>query len=234
MIFQEPITSLNPVQPCGKQIIEAIRLHRRVRVTEARARAVELLGQVGIPDPAERVAAYPHQLSGGMRQRVMIAMALASQPRLLIADEPTTALDVTIQAQILDLLRGLQRDLRMAILLITHDVGVVNELADRVLVMYAGRMAEEGPRRSVLGAPRHPYMHGLLRSLPGAVPRGGRLEEIEGVVPPPAKWGRGCRFANRCALAFEPCAQAEPARFAVDAGHGVWCHAVERDAWEPS
>lgn len=229
MIFQEPMTSLNPVQRCGRQIVEAIRLHRRVAVTEARERTRELFGQVGIPDPEERLEAYPHQLSGGMRQRVMIAMALASRPKLLIADEPTTALDVTIQAQILDLLRGLQREMGMAILLITHDVGVVNSLADRVLVMYAGRIAEEGPRREVLGAPRHPYTKGLLRSLPGGTRRGARLEEIEGVVPPPFAWPRGCRFSNRCPIAFEPCADSEPERFAVSGVHGVWCHAVARD-----
>jgi len=229
MIFQEPMTSLNPVQTCGAQVVEGIRLHHRVSNAEARRQAGALFSQVGIPDAEARLDAYPHQLSGGMRQRVMIAMALASRPRLLIADEPTTALDVTIQAQILELLRSLQRDLGMAILLITHDVGIVNELADRVAVMYAGRIAEEGPRRDVLGAPRHPYTQGLLRSLPGRAAPGERLEEIPGVVPPPSQWPSGCRFSNRCPIAFEPCDSIEPERTAVSAVHGVWCHAVARD-----
>lgn len=232
MIFQEPMTSLNPVQRCGTQVVEAIRLHRTISAAEAREQARALFGEVGIPDPEERLDAYPHQLSGGMRQRVMIAMALASRPKLLIADEPTTALDVTIQAQILDLLRALQREHGMSILLITHDVGIVNELADRVLVMYAGRIAEEGPRRDVLVAPGHPYTRGLLRSLPGAVRRGERLEEIEGVVPPPSAWPAGCRFSNRCPLVYEPCAEIEPDRFAVSDAHGAWCHATRRDAEE--
>ncbi|MDG2306687.1 MAG: ABC transporter ATP-binding protein [Candidatus Binatia bacterium] len=229
MIFQEPMTSLNPVQRCGRQIVEAIRLHHAESKEQARTRARDLFGEVGIPDPDERLDAYPHQLSGGMRQRVMIAMALASRPKLLIADEPTTALDVTIQAQILDLLRSLQRDLGMAILLITHDVGVVNELADRVLVMYAGRIAEEGQRREVLAAPGHPYTRGLLRSLPGVVERGDRLDEIEGVVPPPGEWTRGCRFSNRCPIVFDPCADTEPERFTLNETHGAWCHALKRD-----
>jgi len=234
MIFQEPMTSLNPVVRCGRQITEAIRLHHRQPAAEAHGRARELFAQVGIPDPEERLLAYPHQLSGGMRQRVMIAMALASRPRLLIADEPTTALDVTIQAQILDLLRSLQREMGMAILLITHDVGIVNELADRVLVMYAGRLAEEGPRRVVLGSPSHPYTRGLLRSMPGGVERGSRLEEIEGVVPPPSEWVSGCRFSNRCPLVFDPCETVEPERFSVSEEHAAWCHATKRDAGEPS
>jgi oligopeptide/dipeptide ABC transporter ATP-binding protein len=230
MIFQEPQTSLNPVQRCGPQVMEAVQLHHHGRVADARARARDLFVQVGIPDPDERLDAYPHQLSGGMRQRVMIAMALASRPKLLIADEPTTALDVTIQAQILALLRSLQREMGMAILLITHDVGIVNELADRVLVMYAGRIAEEGARRDILASPSHPYTRGLLRSLPGRAGHKARLEEITGVVPPPDQWPPGCRFANRCPIAFEPCAGEEPVRFAVDAGHGTWCHAAARDA----
>lgn len=229
MIFQEPMTSLNPVQRCGRQVVEAIRLHRPKTAAEARSRARQLFAEVGIPDPEERLEAFPHQLSGGMRQRVMIAMALASRPKLLIADEPTTALDVTIQAQILHLLRTLQREHGMSILLITHDVGIVNELADRVLVMYAGRIAEEGPRRDVLTAPGHPYTRGLLRSLPGAVARGQRLEEIEGVVPPPSAWPAGCRFSNRCPLVYEPCVGEEPERFSLAASHAAWCHAAKRD-----
>ena len=229
MIFQEPMTSLNPVQRCGRQIVEAIRLHHPVSSAEARRRARDLFGEVGIPDPEARLDAYPHQLSGGMRQRVMIAMALASRPKLLIADEPTTALDVTIQAQILELLRTLQREHRMAVLLITHDLGIVNEIADRVLVMYAGRIIEEGDRRDVLARPGHPYTRGLLRSLPGVVERGARLEEIAGVVPRPSDWGVGCRFTNRCPLAFEPCAGTEAPRVEVGARHLAWCHAAARD-----
>jgi oligopeptide/dipeptide ABC transporter ATP-binding protein len=223
MIFQEPMTSLNPVQKCGPQVAEAFLLHHRESKAAARRRVIELFAQVGIPDPEARFSAYPHQLSGGLRQRVMIAMALVSRPRLLIADEPTTALDVTIQAQILELLRSLQRELGMAILLITHDVGVVNELADRVVVMYAGRIAEEGERRRVLGSPGHPYTQGLLQSLPGAASRGRRLQEIPGAVPAAAHWGRGCRFANRCPVAIPSCSLEEPAARAIAPGHAVWC-----------
>ena len=223
MIFQEPMTSLNPVQKCGPQVAEAFLLHHRESKTAARDRVLELFTQVGIPDPEARFSAYPHQLSGGLRQRIMIAMALVSRPRLLIADEPTTALDVTIQAQILELLRSLQRELGMAILLITHDVGVVNELADRVVVMYAGRVAEEGERRQVLGAPGHPYTRGLLQSLPGAASRGQRLREIPGAVPAAAHWGRGCRFANRCSVALPTCCTEEPEPRTISPGHRVWC-----------
>ena len=232
MVFQEPMTSLNPVQRCGAQVVEAIRLHQRVRAADARQRALALFGEVGIPDPEARLDAYPHQLSGGMRQRVMIAMALASRPKLLIADEPTTALDVTIQAQILELLRKLQAQHAMAILLITHDLGVVNEIADRVLVMYAGRIVEEGPRVDVLSTPLHPYTQGLLASLPGVVRRGEKLAEIDGVVPAPADWGHACRFVNRCPRSFELCENEEPGRFAWEESRGAWCHAVERDRGE--
>lgn len=228
MIFQEPMTSLSPVATVGSQVVEAIRLHERVSRRAARARTRELFAKVGIPDPAQRLHAYPHQLSGGVKQRVCIAMAIATAPRVLIADEPTTALDVTIQAQILELLRELQRDLGTAILLITHDLGIVNELADRVAVMYAGRIVEEAPRESLLGAPRHPYTRGLLRSMPSLARPGEKLEEIPGVVPPPSEWPAGCRFATRCAERFDPCAGQVPESTQVAPHHRAFCFAVER------
>ena len=228
MIFQEPMTSLSPVATVGSQVVEAIRLHARVSGRAARARTAELFAKVGIPDPVQRLHAYPHQLSGGVKQRVCIAMAIATEPRVLIADEPTTALDVTIQAQILELLRELQRDLGTAILLITHDLGIVNELADRVAVMYAGRIVEEAPRKALLGAPRHPYTRGLLRSMPSLARPGERLEEIPGVVPPPSEWPAGCRFATRCPERFDPCAAQIPEATQVGPGHRAFCFAVER------
>jgi oligopeptide/dipeptide ABC transporter ATP-binding protein len=232
MIFQEPMTSLNPVLRVGSQVVEAIQLHERVSSRAARARTLELFKKVGIPDPAERLDAYPHQLSGGLRQRVMIAMALSTQPKLLIADEPTTALDVTIQAQILELLRELQRDFGSSILLITHDLGVVNELADRIAVMYAGAIAEQGTREEVLGAPRHPYTQGLLRAIPALVQRGERLNEIPGVVPRPSEWPKGCHFCTRCPRAFAPCPDITPAATALSPTHTAYCHAVARDLKE--
>jgi oligopeptide/dipeptide ABC transporter ATP-binding protein len=229
MIFQEPMTSLNPVQAAGVQVVEAIRIHERIGADAARRRTVELFERVGIPDPDARFDAFPHQLSGGMKQRVMIAMALASRPRLLVADEPTTALDVTIQAQILDLLREIQRDTGMAILLITHDLGIVNELADRVAVMYAARFVEEGSRPAILGAARHPYSQGLLRSIPARARRGVRLAEIAGVVPPPEEWPPGCRFAGRCERVMGHCAAERPGVTRAGEGHVVRCHAVAND-----
>jgi peptide/nickel transport system ATP-binding protein len=229
MIFQEPMTSLNPVATAGSQVVEAIRLHERVSKAAARERTLELFRKVGIPDPRERLDAYPHQLSGGLKQRVMIAMALATHPKILIADEPTTSLDVTIQAQILQLLRGLQRESGTAILLITHDLGIVNELADRVAVMYAGRLIEEGTRREVMAGARHPYTQGLLRSIPALAERGERLSEIPGVVPPPDRWPPGCRFSTRCPIRFEPCQQQVPEVTPLSDSHRAWCHAVAQE-----
>lgn len=234
MIFQEPMTSLNPVQTVGVQIVEAIRLHERVSFDTARRRTEELFEQVGIPDPHARFQAYPHQLSGGLKQRVMIAMALAMRPKVLIADEPTTALDVTVQAQILELMRSLQRELGTAILLITHDLGVVNQLADRVAVMYAGKIVEEADRRTLLTAAAHPYTQGLLRSIPALAAHRVRLEEIPGVVPSPRDWPAGCRFSTRCAQVFEPCATQAPERCSLHPGHTISCHAVGRGSVTPA
>ena len=226
MIFQEPMTSLNPVQSAGAQVVEAIQLHERVSNAAARALTVELFERVGIPDADARFDAYPHQLSGGLKQRVMIAMALSMQPKLLIADEPTTALDVTIQAQILDLMREVRDQFDMGILLITHDLGVVNELSDRIAVMYAGRVAEEGTREQVLGAPRHPYTRGLLASIPSRARPGEPLAEIAGVVPSADAWPPGCRFAARCELALDRCRQEPPEATALEGRHRAFCHVV--------
>jgi oligopeptide/dipeptide ABC transporter ATP-binding protein len=210
MIFQEPMTSLNPVYPVGEQIMESLRLHRGLGKKEARAKAVDLLTQVGIPVPERRVDEYPHQLSGGMRQRVMIAMALANDPELLIADEPTTALDVTIQAQILELLLELRRETGMGIMLITHDLGVVAEVCDRVVVMYAGQVVEEGPVRKIFESPSHPYTEGLLAAVPRPDRRTGELAVIPGTVPPPTRWPVGCRFHDRCPYAWDLCVERPP------------------------
>ena len=210
MIFQEPMTSLNPVYTVGSQIIEAIRLHQDLSRRAARARAIELLDLVGIPAPSERIDSYPHTLSGGMRQRAMIAMALACEPRLLIADEPTTALDVTIQAQILDLLRSLQAELGMSIIFITHDLGVMAEFAHEIVVMYAGKIVEHAETHTLFRNPRHPYTLGLLQSLPSARNRGHRLRTIPGIVPDLRSLPPGCRFQDRCSLVHDDCRIEEP------------------------
>jgi oligopeptide/dipeptide ABC transporter ATP-binding protein len=209
MIFQEPMSSLNPVYAVGDQIAEAVRLHRGLGRRGARSEAVRLLAEVGIPEPERCVDEYPHQLSGGMRQRVMIAMALSCEPKLLIADEPTTALDVTIQAQILELLADLRRRHSMAVLLITHDLGVVAEVSDRVVVMYAGQVVETGTVQQIFADPKHPYTRGLLASLPSVENPGQRLLSIPGTVPNPIRWPVGCRFRERCGYAAEGCEHAQ-------------------------
>jgi peptide/nickel transport system ATP-binding protein len=234
MIFQEPMTSLNPVLAVGRQLGETLRLHQGLDKNAAEARAVEMLALVGIPEPRRRVREYPHQLSGGMRQRVMIAIALACNPKLLIADEPTTALDVTIQAQILDLMKDLKRRVGAAIVLITHDLGVVAEVAERVIVMYAGRKVEEAPVAELFRNPRHPYTQGLL----GAVPKLGssltgaatRLAEIPGLVPNMKQRIEGCVFASRCALATDLCRQVAPALEAKAQQHFAACHYAPKAA----
>jgi oligopeptide/dipeptide ABC transporter ATP-binding protein len=230
MIFQEPMTSLNPVYTCGEQILEVLVLHEKLDRATARARTIELLRHVGIPSPEQRVDEYPHQMSGGMRQRVMIAMALACRPALLIADEPTTALDVTIQAQILDLLRELRRELGMAVLLITHDLGVVAETADRVAVMYAGQVVEYCAVRPAFHATRHPYTAGLLASLPKLGAETERLRVIPGNVPNPARFPSGCRFHPRCPIAVERCRSEVPALRDVGGGHLARCFRAEEIA----
>ncbi len=223
MIFQEPMTSLNPVFTVGEQVAEAVRRHRKVGKAEARARALEMFRQVRIPSPEKRLDEYPHQLSGGMRQRVMIAMALANDPELLIADEPTTALDVTIQAQILDLMRDLQRETGAALLLITHDLGVVAEIADEVAVMYAGRIVEKGSVDAIFNDPQHPYTLGLMGSMPSLGRKQGRLTTIFGTVPPPQALPPGCRFATRCPFADMRCQTEMPPLETDDKGHGWAC-----------
>ena len=223
MIFQEPMTSLNPVLTCGFQIAEAVVLHQQVPMQEARARAVEMLQLVGIPAPEQRIDEYPHQLSGGMRQRVMIAMALSCNPDVLLADEPTTALDVTIQAQILELLESLQQSLQMAIVMITHDLGVIAETADQVAVMYAGQIVEYAETQLLFTRPRHPYTRGLLRSIPRLDDEQERLDIIPGVVPDARAFPPGCRFAPRCPLADAHCRAEVPPLEEVEAGHWTSC-----------
>lgn len=230
MIFQEPMTALNPVFTVGNQIGETVKLHQGLDDEAARARAIEMLTKVGIPAPEKRVDEYPHQLSGGMRQRVMIAMAMACDPALLIADEPTTALDVTIQAQILDLIKELQEEAGMSVLLITHDLGVVAETAHHVAVMYGGRVVEFGRAKEIFEAPQHPYTVGLLQSLPDLAVPGERLVTIPGIVPSATRFPSGCRFRTRCPLATDACAAEVPALVPVEEGaeHTVACHHVDQ------
>ena len=231
MIFQEPMTALNPVFTVGNQIVEAITAHQEVSRREARGLAVELLKKVRMPDAARRFDEYPHQMSGGMLQRVMIAMALVLRPALLIADEPTTALDVTIQAQILDLLRDLQEEMGMSVLLITHDLGVVAEVADRVAVMYAGRIVEYADAKSIFGSPLHPYMVSLFKSLPVVGLQRERLEVIPGQVPDPRRFPTGCRFHPRCHMAAPDCATMAPELREIRPSHLAACIRLE-GYWE--
>ncbi|HEX5588102.1 MAG TPA: dipeptide/oligopeptide/nickel ABC transporter permease/ATP-binding protein [Acidimicrobiia bacterium] len=216
MVFQDPMSSLNPAFTIGNQLVEAIRLHNKVKKSVARRRAAAMLAQVGIPDATARLDDYPHNLSGGMRQRVVIAMALVNEPKLVIADEPTTALDVTVQAQILELLKNLQRDLGMAILFVTHDLGVIADICDRVVVMYAGQVVEQAPVHELFASPQHPYTRALLRSIPQTIGGSERLVSIPGVVPTPSDWPHGCRFADRCVLAIDACRAAPVELEAVD------------------
>lgn len=226
MIFQEPMTSLNPLFTIGNQIAEAVQLHQKVGKQQALARAEEMLHRVRISAPAQRLKEYPHQLSGGMRQRVMIALALSCNPSILIADEPTTALDVTVQAQILDLMRDLQADFDSSIMMITHNLGVVSQMADHVAVMYLGKVVEYGPVRPIFHHPAHPYTQGLLNSVPVLGKKGKTLVPIEGMVPSPSEDIRGCAFASRCPHAMKICREEEPPLQEIESGHlgACWLH----------
>jgi peptide/nickel transport system ATP-binding protein len=233
MVFQEPMTSLNPVFTVGEQVIETIRAHERLSRRALYARALEMLEKVGIPSASRRMGDYPHQLSGGQRQRVMLAIALACRPRLLIADEPTTALDVTIQAQILDLMMDLRDEFGMAIIIITHNMGVVAETADRVLVMYAGRIVEEAPVAGLFDHPLHPYTRGLLECVPSLEQDHARLVAIQGTLPDPARRPAGCRYAPRCRHAVPACTAAIPPLVSFDSGHTAACIRVAEFASWP-
>jgi peptide/nickel transport system ATP-binding protein len=229
MIFQEPLLALDPVYTLGQQIVESIRRHERVSAADARARALALFERVRIPSPERRLDAYPHEMSGGMRQRAMIALALACRPKLLLADEPTTALDATVQIQILLLLRELQRDLGLSIIFVTHDLGAAVEVADRILVMYAGRIVEEGAARDLIRSPRHPYTIGLLKSRAhGALAKGSRLDAIPGSPPDLANLPPGCPFAPRCPLAIEPCRAERPPAVSLGPGRFARCIRVDK------
>lgn len=228
MIFQEPMTSLNPVYTVGDQIMEAILIHKDVNKKQARQEAIDMLTKVGIPLPEQRVDEYPHQLSGGMRQRVMIAMALSCDPQLLIADEPTTALDVTIQAQILELMNGLKDEFGMAIMMITHDLGVIAEVSDRVAVMYAGKIVEYADVKTLYGDPKHPYTWGLMHSIPHIEKDLDRLEAIPGNVPNPLDFPEGCKYNTRCPFATDKCRNEEPDIEEIEEGHEVACWHVDK------
>jgi peptide/nickel transport system ATP-binding protein len=223
MIFQEPMTSLNPVFTIGDQIAESVTRHQGLSASAARQRALQMLEKVRVPDAVQRLDAYPHELSGGMRQRAMIAMALANDPALIIADEPTTALDVTIQAQILSLVASLQAETGTSMILITHDLGVVAEVADEVMVMYAGRVVESGSVKTLFDDPQHPYTIGLMGSMPSVGPREGRLATINGRVPTSAEMPTGCRFASRCPFVIAACREARPPLLEISAGHFAAC-----------
>ncbi len=227
MIFQEPLTSLNPVLTIGDQIEEVLKLHGRYSRAERRTRCIELLKQVNIPDPEMRMRNYPEQFSGGMRQRIMIAMATACNPELLIADEPTTALDVTIQAQILGVLKALQETNEMSILLITHDLGVVSNFSKRVIVMYAGQIVEEAPTNALFSNPKHPYTIGLLDSLPKMNAQNTSIHAIDGMVPSIRRMPSGCRFRTRCKLATQICEEQKPLAIQIATGHRCYCHHVQ-------
>ena len=229
MIFQEPMTALNPVYTIGNQIMEILKKHKQMDKTQARDKAINLLKTVGIPRAEEIIKEYPHQLSGGMRQRVMIAMAIACEPKLLIADEPTTALDVTIQAQILDLMAEMKEEFQMALLLITHDVGVVSEHADRLMVMYGGQIVEQTATKELLNNPKHPYTKGLLESIPNINEEVTRLGTIKGTVPPAYDFPKGCRFSTRCPFVMEKCLQTNPQLEEVSPDHFVRCHLYEKE-----
>ena len=233
VVFQEPMAALNPIMRIGAHIVEALEVHGLARGAEARARALDLLRAVQLSDPERQIDSYPHELSGGMRQRAMLAIALACRPPLLIADEPTTALDVTVQAAMLDLLRSLQREWGLGLLLITHDFGVIAEMADRVAVMYAGRIVEQGPVRDVLRAPAHPYTRGLIDSMPGGTP-GQRLRAIDGTVPSPDARPAGCAFAPRCRDARPGCAEVRPREVALTETRRVTCHPYTGDVPAPA
>ncbi|MCZ0701643.1 oligopeptide/dipeptide ABC transporter ATP-binding protein [Natronobacillus azotifigens] len=229
MIFQEPMTALNPVYTIGNQIIEVLRKHKKISKKDARKQAIELLKTVGFPRAEATMKEYPHQLSGGMRQRVMIAIAISCEPKLLIADEPTTALDVTIQAQILDLINEMKKKFNMAVLLITHDLGVVAEYADRVLVMYGGQIVEQGTKRQLFKSAKHPYTNGLLESLPSLDQSSDRLGTIKGTVPAADNFPEGCRFSTRCPHVMEKCIKTNPDILSDDSGHGVRCFLYEEE-----